>query len=84
MTSVLPLVKKGGIFVYSTCTIDPTENEEQTAFILDQGFDFDASFAERMPESVRHLIGDRAELKLLPTTVGTDGFYIAAFKKRED
>ncbi len=84
LTSVLPLVKKGGIFVYSTCTIDPTENEEQTAFILDQGFDFDASFAERMPESVRHLIGDRAELKLLPTTVGTDGFYIAAFKKRED
>jgi len=84
LTSVLPLVKKGGTFVYSTCTIDPVENEEQTAFILSQGFDFDASFATRMPESVRHLIGDRAELKLLPTTVGTDGFYIAAFKKRED
>lgn len=84
LTSVLPLVKKGGTFVYSTCTIDPTENEDQTAFILDQGFEFDTSFAARMPESVRHLIGDRAELKLLPTTVGTDGFYIAAFKKRED
>ncbi|WP_114571127.1 16S rRNA (cytosine(967)-C(5))-methyltransferase RsmB [Exiguobacterium flavidum] len=81
LTSVLPLVKKGGTLVYSTCTIDHEENEGQTEFILSQGFIFDETFKERMPESVRHLIGDRAELKLLPTTLGTDGFYIAAFKR---
>ncbi|WP_214801871.1 MULTISPECIES: 16S rRNA (cytosine(967)-C(5))-methyltransferase RsmB [unclassified Exiguobacterium] len=80
--AVLPLVKRGGTFVYSTCTIDPVENEQQTEFILSQGFVFDESFKGRMPENVQALISERAELKLLPTTLGTDGFYIAAFKKQ--
>ncbi|WP_393964498.1 16S rRNA (cytosine(967)-C(5))-methyltransferase RsmB [Exiguobacterium sp. S22-S28] len=81
--SVLPLVKSGGTFVYSTCTIDPLENEQQTDYILSQGFVFDESFKTRMPEIVQSLIGERAELKLLPTTLGTDGFYIAAFRKND-
>lgn len=29
------LLKKGGTFVYSTCSIAPQENEEQVKWILD-------------------------------------------------
>ncbi|RDB33734.1 16S rRNA (cytosine(967)-C(5))-methyltransferase RsmB [Exiguobacterium sp. RIT594] len=81
LEAVLPLVKPDGTFVYSTCTMDPLENEQQTDYILSQGFVFDETFKTRMPEAVQSLIGERAELKLLPTSLGTDGFYIAAFKK---
>ncbi|MCC5893089.1 16S rRNA (cytosine(967)-C(5))-methyltransferase RsmB [Exiguobacterium sp.] len=80
--AVLPLLKRGGTLVYSTCTIDPSENEEQADYILSNGLTWDETLRERLPEVLRPMVSsDRAELKLLPTTFGTDGFYIAAFKK---
>jgi 16S rRNA (cytosine967-C5)-methyltransferase len=32
--AVLPLLKPGGVFVYSTCSIEPEENEEVVGLIL--------------------------------------------------
>ncbi|TCI71941.1 16S rRNA (cytosine(967)-C(5))-methyltransferase RsmB [Exiguobacterium sp. SH0S7] len=80
--AVLPLLKQGGTLVYSTCTIDPSENERQADYILSNGLTWDETLRDRLPEVLRPMVSsDRAELKLLPTTFGTDGFYIAAFKK---
>ncbi|MCT4782766.1 MULTISPECIES: 16S rRNA (cytosine(967)-C(5))-methyltransferase RsmB [Exiguobacterium] len=80
--AVLPLLKRGGTLVYSTCTIDPSENEQQADYILSNGLTWDDTLRERLPHAVRSMVpSDRAELKLLPTSFGTDGFYIAAFKK---
>ena len=53
-------LKEGGILVYSTCTVDPDENQGVT---------------ERFLEENREYRKDK-ELSLAPHTTGTDGFYI--------
>lgn len=58
-------VKPGGTLVYSTCTINPEENENVTDAFLKKNTAF--SQVERM--------------QLLPNVDGTDGFYICVMKK---
>ena len=33
---IIGYVKKGGVFMYSTCTMNPAENEEQVKYIIDK------------------------------------------------
>ncbi len=69
-------VKKGGILVYSTCTVLPEENEENVA-----------KFLERHPEfsPVDFTVGDvkseNGMLSLAPDLHATDGFFVAKFIK---
>ncbi len=58
-------VKHEGTLVYSTCTINPEENEQVTN-----------AFVKRNP-----LFKKEEEILLLPHTDGTDGFYICVMKK---
>lgn len=58
-------VKPGGILMYSTCTINKTENEENTHWFLDNHAEFEL-------ETHRQLI---------PGTDDYDGFYAAKMKK---
>ena len=41
LNSVSPLVKKGGILVYSTCTVDKEENENTVSKFLQEHPEFD-------------------------------------------
>ena len=61
-------VKPGGKLVYSTCTINKGENEENTEWFLEQ-------FPEY--ELIR-------QKQMLPGIDGSDGFYIALFVKKSD
>ncbi|WP_433957726.1 16S rRNA (cytosine(967)-C(5))-methyltransferase RsmB [Cytobacillus horneckiae] len=83
LRAVSPLLKKGGILVYSTCTVDKSENQEVvTAFLQEQlGFEGDESLKERMPEAVQSLVNSY-ELQILPQHIGSDGFYIACLRKK--
>ncbi|MBO0959162.1 16S rRNA (cytosine(967)-C(5))-methyltransferase RsmB [Neobacillus sp. MM2021_6] len=82
LTSVAPLLKKGGILVYSTCTVDKEENDNTVKTFLQNnpGFEGDLSFKNRMPEAVQPLITG-FELQIFPQDFGSDGFYIAVLRK---
>jgi 16S rRNA (cytosine967-C5)-methyltransferase len=70
-------VKRGGILVYSTCTVLPEENAENTKRFLAENGDF---------EAVEFSVGGRGSengmLSLSPDTDGTDGFFIAKMKRK--
>jgi 16S rRNA (cytosine967-C5)-methyltransferase len=76
-------VRPSGTLVYSTCTISPTENEEQVHNFLARHPEFEADdLATDMPE-FRHPRIPRF-LQLLPHVQGTDGFFIARLRRVED
>ncbi len=82
LTSVTPLLKKGGILVYSTCTVDKEENEYTVKTFLKNNPDFqgDSTFKSRMPEAIQPLITGY-DLQIFPQDFGSDGFYIAVLRK---
>jgi 16S rRNA (cytosine967-C5)-methyltransferase len=83
LESVSTLVKKGGVLVYSTCTVDREENENTVAHFLKHNPDFegDTNFKDRMPDAVSPLING-FDLQVLPQDFGSDGFYIACLRKK--
>lgn len=83
LKAVAPLLKKGGILVYSTCTVDDEENESVVEAFLAENSEFegDLGFKSRMPEAIQPLCKDYS-LQILPQDFGSDGFYIAVLKKK--
>ncbi|MBP2240080.1 16S rRNA (cytosine967-C5)-methyltransferase [Cytobacillus eiseniae] len=83
LKAVSPLLKKGGILVYSTCTVDREENHEVVeTFLKDQvDFEGDPTLKDRMPELIRPLVNG-FQLQILPQDIGSDGFYIACLRKK--
>ena len=69
-------VKPGGKLIYSTCTVNKRENEENRERFLREHPEYSAC-TEAMPFG-------KSEATLFPDEHGTDGFYIAAFRKTGD
>lgn len=78
-----PLVKKGGNLIYSTCTVDQEENDAVANHFLEKHPDFerDLTLKDRMPESVQPCVIDN-KLQVFPQDFGSDGFFIASFRKK--
>ena len=69
-------LKKGGILMYSTCTISRQENEENVNWIL-----------QNLPVETERFSSDLvgvalSQKQLLPGELDTDGFFIAKFRKK--
>jgi len=95
LAAALRAVRPGGRVVYSTCSLEPEENEEVVAAALAatpdaRQFTLDESIQELLGRQI--LAGGSAtrlsaaltpqgELRLLPGTFDTDGFYIALLER---
>ncbi len=83
LQEVAPLLKKGGVLVYSTCTIDKEENSDVVEAFLANHHEFSRveSLNAYLPEKIRPYI-NKGEVQILPHYFGTDGFYIASLRKK--
>jgi len=82
LTVVQNYVKPGGILVYSTCTINQLENEENVQWFL-KSFDFEpVSMSDCLPDGLPGDTTGKGYLQLLPGVHESDGFFIAKFRKK--
>jgi len=97
LTCALRAVRPGGHVVYSTCSLEPEENEQVIAAVLCEAhglrvssiagridmMEADGVLAETGAERLRSFITPEGYLRLLPGACGTDGFFIAMIEKIE-
>lgn len=79
LTTIAPLLKIEGKLIYSTCTVDPVENEEVVKVFLAEhkNYQIDKSFFEELPLEIRNSLGKtKYGLQLFPQTFDTDGFFL--------
>ena len=69
-------VKIGGKLIYSTCTLNPAENEQVADLFLKRNKQFKPCL---LPKSVPFIGKDDWRITLNPYTHKTDGFFIASF-----
>ena len=70
-------VKRGGVLVYSTCTLRRAENDDVVAEFLRRREDFVPE-----PFAVGEISATDGTLTLMPHMHGTDGFYIAKLRRK--
>lgn len=74
-------VKKGGYFIYSTCTINKKENNENVAWFLENNQEFELVDLEDELTNIENATNDLG-VQLLPINGQSDGFYIAKLKRK--
>lgn len=72
----------GGRIVYSTCTLNPEENNKNVARFLNEHPQF-YGVKLQLPSGIERAFDEEDyEITLMPHTAHTDGFYIAVFGKK--
>lgn len=72
-------VKPGGQMVYSTCTINREENEENVRWVQEHTPLHAVSIEEKLPQKLRGRTGTQGYVQLLPGIDESDGFFISKF-----
>ncbi len=82
LSVVQSYVKPGGKLIFSTCTIDKMENEDNVKWFLEQ-FPFDSINLEgKLGKELVSPTMKHGYIQLLPGIHPCDGFFIAAFQKK--
>ena len=76
-------VKKGGILIYSTCTISREENEEMVKYLTANAPLKLESLNAYLPKELWSETTEKGYLQLLPGVHKCDGFFIARLKREE-
>lgn len=74
-------VKEGGVLIYSTCTLLKVENEEVTASFLKRHLEYEPYVLPPVLEKC-FLESGRHMATILPDDFQSDGFFIAAFRRK--
>jgi 16S rRNA (cytosine967-C5)-methyltransferase len=83
LTNAAGLVKRGGRLIYSTCSLEPEENEAQMKWFLSSFLDFKpGDLRASLPPAAAALCGDDPWLYLWPHKHGTDGFFVCRLERR--
>ena len=82
LANAVQYVKHGGTLIYSTCTINPAENEENFRWILDH-FDFEAvDITKELPKNLKIETAQEGFIQLLPGIHPCDGFFIGKLRRK--
>lgn len=75
------MLKCGGTLIYSTCTINPRENEENVRWLCEKkGYRLD-SLDAFLPETLTNKMTKEGMLQILPGVHSSDGFFVARLIK---
>ncbi len=76
-------VKKGGVLMYSTCTLNPRENLDNVHWLLDN-YDFELKdFSDKVPENIYNNTSKDGYLEILPgINSDYDGFFMAKLVRK--
>ncbi|MGP8184564.1 MAG: transcription antitermination factor NusB [Terracidiphilus sp.] len=97
LAAALRCVRPGGRIVYSTCSIEPEENEQVVAAALAQNqnarqlslspnissLELEGRLIPSAAEQLRNFLTPEGALQLLPGIAPTDGFFAALFQRTE-
>lgn len=89
LDNVSKYVKKNGELVFSTCTLNKSENEANMQYFLEQHRNFSSvdltkRLDKRIVEKLDKVELERGYLKLIPGRDNCDGFFIAVFRRDND
>ena len=82
LTNAVQYVKHGGTLIYSTCTINPEENEKNMQWIINN-FDYEAvDITEELPKNLKIETAKDGYIQLLPGVHPCDGFFKAKLRRK--
>lgn len=79
----VPLLKPGGTLIYSTCTINHAENEENVQWLIQEFGLVPESLNDFLPPKLKNRMGEQGMLQVLPGLQECDGFFVARLRKKE-
>ncbi len=82
LDNAVQVLKQGGKLVYSTCTVDFSENEGTVKAFIKAHPEMEAVRLENLPTQLDTKQQD-GMLQVFPQDIGSDGFFVAAFVKKE-
>jgi 16S rRNA (cytosine967-C5)-methyltransferase len=78
LAAAADVVAPGGLLVYSTCTLEPEENEEQVEALLASRADFRLEPGTSVPS---RYLDPQGRLFVMPSDNGHDGSFAARFRR---